>query len=147
MVMNMNRAHLRGMNLATTFAPETTTTTVTGGPRAILHVEGAVAGLAALVAYGHLGGSWAVFAALFLVPDLSMLGYLAGRRIGAISYNAAHSTIGPAFVAAVALAAHVPFLLLGACIWLAHIGFDRMLGYGLKYGSGFGHTHLGGKGR
>jgi len=25
----------------------------------------------------------------------------------------------------------------------AHIGFDRALGYGLKYSKGFGYTHLG----
>jgi hypothetical protein len=30
-----------------------------------------------------------------------------------------------------------------ALIWLAHIGFDRALGYGLKYKAGFGFTHLG----
>jgi hypothetical protein len=34
-----------------------------------------------------------------------------------------------------------------ATIWIAHIGFDRALGYGLKYGSGFTHTHLGRIGR
>ncbi len=150
MVMNRDRAHLEGMNLVATFSPERTsteTTAVTGGPRAILHLEGAVALAAAAIAYGRLGGSWAMFAVLFLVPDLSMLGYLAGRRIGAIAYNAAHSTIGPATIAVVGLAAHVPWLLLGACIWLAHVGADRMLGYGLKYASGFGDTHLGRKGR
>jgi len=135
------------MNLVATQSTQSTNIVVTSGPRAILHVEGAVAAAAAVVAYAHLGGSWAVFAALFLVPDLSMLGYLAGRRVGAAAYNTAHSTIGPAFVAAVGLAAHVPWLLLGACIWLAHVGLDRMLGYGLKYATGFGDTHLGHKGR
>jgi hypothetical protein len=31
-------------------------------------------------------------------------------------------------------------------IWLAHIGFDRALGYGLKYSSGFGVTPWAGSG-
>ena len=30
----------------------------------------------------------------------------------------------------------------GALVWLAHVGFDRMCGFGLKYGR-FGHTHMG----
>jgi hypothetical protein len=36
-----------------------------------------------------------------------------------------------------------PLVLSIAMIWLAHIGFDRALGYGLKYSAGFGFTHLG----
>jgi hypothetical protein len=36
-----------------------------------------------------------------------------------------------------------PLVLSIAMIWLAHIGFDRALGYGLKYSVGFGFTHLG----
>jgi hypothetical protein len=35
-----------------------------------------------------------------------------------------------------------PLILSIAMIWLAHIGFDRALGYGLKYAGGFGFTHL-----
>jgi len=29
-----------------------------------------------------------------------------------------------------------------ALVWLAHIGFDRFFGYGLKYPTGFKDTHL-----
>ena len=35
-----------------------------------------------------------------------------------------------------------PGFLWVALIWTAHIGFDRMLGYGLKDVSGFKKTHL-----
>ena len=114
----------------------------TGGVRALLQVEGAALLVAGLFSYEYLGGDWIWFAILFLVPDLSMLGYLAGPRLGAFAYNAAHSTLGP-------LAAGVALAILGrfefmpyAVIWFAHIGFDRMLGYGLKYSSAFGDTHL-----
>ncbi|HEY3815896.1 MAG TPA: DUF4260 domain-containing protein [Polyangiaceae bacterium] len=132
-------------------APETTGA-VSGAPRTLLRLEGAAAVASAAFAFSALGGRWSLFALLFLVPDLSMLGYLAGRRVGAVSYNAAHSYLGPALLAATgavtgaatggALAA-----LWVACIWAAHVGFDRMLGYGLKYGTHFGDTHLGGVGR
>ena len=66
---------------------------------------------------------------------------------GAIAYNAGHSTVGPALLAAVALVTGRAGLLPVALIWVAHIGFDRMLGYGLKYATAFGATHLGRVGR
>jgi len=99
------------------------------------------------MAYRALGGGWAVFALLFLLPDLSMLGYLACRRVGATCYNAAHSYLGPALLAALGATSNAHVLLCVACIWAAHVGFDRLLGYGLKYGTSFGDTHLGRRGR
>jgi hypothetical protein len=106
---------------------------VSGGPLVMLRLEGAAALVCASLAYSTL----------FLLPDLSMLGYLAGRRVGAASYNTAHSYLGPALLAALGAASGAHTLLLVACIWAAHVGFDRMLGYGLKYGTRFGDTHLG----
>lgn len=123
------------------------TPAVSGGPRAVLRFEGALMLVAATAAYARLDVGWKLFAALFLLPDLSMLGYLLGRRVGAAAYNVGHSYIGPALLAAVALQPGHAALLPVALIWLAHIGFDRMLGYGLKYGSAFGATHLGALGR
>jgi hypothetical protein len=116
-----------------------------GFPRLVLRAEGALAFVAALLVYRHLDGSWAMFLALFLVPDLSMLGYLVGRRAGAIAYDAAHTylTAGALAIGGVVFPALLPL----AAIWAAHVGFDRMLGYGLKYASGFTDTHLGRVGR
>ncbi len=132
---------------ALTYAPTPTVAgaigAVSGAPHTLLRLEGAVALLGATLAYSALGGRWAMFAMLFLLPDLSMLGYLAGRRVGAAVYNAAHSYLGPAIVAALGAASGAHGLLCLACIWAAHVGFDRLLGYGLKYGTSFGDTHLG----
>jgi hypothetical protein len=88
-----------------------------------------------------------MFALLFLAPDLSFAGYLFGPRIGAAAYNAAHSTNGAVGLGVAALALNQHLMVAIALIWLAHIGFDRALGYGLKYGAGFGFTHLGRIGR
>ncbi len=101
---------------------------------------------ACLIAYGWLGASWWVSAALFLLPDLSMLAYLRSKRIGAIGYNLAHTYSTPAVMAAGqwAMSSQLSPLWL---VWLAHIAFDRMLGYGLKESAGFGFTHLGPIGR
>jgi len=116
---------------------------VRGVPRTLLRLEGLAALIAALMAYGSLGGSWGWFAALFLVPDLSMLGYLAGARAGSICYNTAHSYLGPIMLGAAAYTLHSTLLGQLALIWCAHVGFDRALGYGLKYATAFTDTHLG----
>ena len=88
-------------------------------------------------------GSWWVYALLFFVPDLSFAAYLSGPRFGALVYNAAHSYLAPVAMMTGSFATASPLLLSIAMIWLAHIGFDRALGYGLKYAEGFGFTHLG----
>ena len=95
-----------------------------------------------LGAYRWNHGSWLQFSLLFLTPDISMLGYLANERVGAWVYNAIHTYAGPLILAGSALWTNHHALLLWALIWFAHIGFDRMLGFGLKYPTGFKHTHL-----
>jgi hypothetical protein len=107
-----------------------------------LRLEGlAVTALATLL-YARSGASWWLFAALWLVPDLSMLGYRAGPRLGSYCYNAVHTHTGPIALTAAALVFHLPALLPYAYIWFHHIGLDRLLGYGLKYPAGFAQTHL-----
>ena len=120
---------------------------VIGGPRAVLRLEGLAVLAAALAAYQVVGASWGAFAMLFLVPDLSFLGYLGGARVGAIAYNVAHSYIGPVALLALGLVVDLPAVLALGLIWAAHIGLDRALAYGLKYGREFGATHLGRVGR
>lgn len=114
----------------------------TGGVRMVLQTEGALLLLAMLVLFHQIGGDWWMFALLFFVPDLSLTAYLGGPRLGAFVYNLAHSTILPLGLGIAAFAAQRLDLLPFAMIWIAHIGFDRMLGFGLKYGSAFGDTHL-----
>jgi hypothetical protein len=121
--------------------------TVDGGVRNLLRSEGLVLLIGAVALYGRTNGDWKLFALLFLVPDLSFTGYLAGPRIGALAYNLMHSTLAPLGLVAIGIALNQDVAIAIALIWLAHIGFDRALGYGLKYGSGFGFTHLGRIGR
>ena len=123
------------------------TGTVAQPLRAVLRVEGLLLLAVAVLAYWRLGAGWGEFALLFFVPDLSFLGYLGGPRIGAIAYNCAHSLTGPMLLAGAGLAGSSSAFLPLAAIWVAHVGFDRMLGYGLKYAKGFGYTHLGRIGR
>jgi hypothetical protein len=122
-------------------------TAVGGVPRWLLRLEGAALCLIAVLLYRKVGPSWWFFAALFLAPDLSLLGYLGGPRLGAISYNAAHTLIGPLVLAAAGMLLPAYVLVWLGLIWLAHIGIDRLLGFGLKYQAGFAFTHLGRIGR
>ena len=118
-----------------------------GGVRLLLRLEGLCVLIAASFAYSRYGFGWDTFAVFFLVPDISFLGYLAGPKIGAISYNAAHSYVGAIACVVAGLVLSTPAFVCVGIIWCAHIGFDRALGYGLKYSEGFGFTHLGRIGR
>jgi hypothetical protein len=110
-------------------------------PKWLLHAEGAAVFVACLVAYGHLGYKWWLFLALFLVPDIFMIGYLHNAKSGTWLYNLVHTELLPVALGAMA-AFYRPSLLPFALIWMAHIGFDRLLGYGLKYPTRFNDTHL-----
>jgi hypothetical protein len=114
----------------------------------LLRLEGLAAAAVSAVLYARTGASWWLFAALWLAPDLSMLGYVFSPCAGARIYNAYHNYLPPALLALTALLLNTHNLLLPvALIWANHIGVDRALGYGLKYGEGFGWTHLGRLGR
>ena len=107
-------------------------------PRVLLHLEGAVVFVLALLAYWRIDGNWLLFVVLVLAPDIGMLGYVRGTRLGAATYNLFHTYAIPLVVAAAAVL--VQWL---ALIWLAHIGVDRAMGFGLKYPTEFKDTHLG----
>jgi hypothetical protein len=121
---------------------------VTGGVRTTLRLEGAlVLGLSTLL-YARTGGGWWWYAGAFFLPDLSFLAFVGGPRVGARVYNVAHSYVLPLLLAvAVLLQGTEPLGIRAALVWIAHIGFDRMLGYGLKYETAFTDTHLGRIGR
>ncbi len=117
---------------------------VSGGPRRLLQLEGLVVAVIAIGAYyTRTELSWQMFAWLFLVPDLSFFGYLAGPSVGAKAYNTMHSYMGPLILLAFGSTLGHEMATGVALIWTGHIGIDRMFGYGLKYSSAFGYTHLG----
>jgi hypothetical protein len=111
-------------------------------PATLLRAEGVVLLALSVLLYWVNGGSWLLFGALLLVPDLSMLGYLASPRVGAALYNAFHTYALPAVVGALGMIFASLVAMAVALIWFAHIGLDRTVGYGLKYPSSFKDTHL-----
>ena len=107
-----------------------------------LRLEGAVVLAGSVMLYATHGAGLMFFVLLLFVPDLFMLGYLKDTRLGALVYNVGHSYLLPASSLVVALALGNELGLAVALIWIAHIGLDRLLGYGLKYEDSFKATHL-----
>jgi len=116
---------------------------VVGGVGVLLRLEGLALFVVATAVFSLVHGHWSLYAWLFLSPDLSLAFYLAGPKAGAAAYNALHSSIGPLLLGLAGLTLGAATIVPVAIIWLAHIGFDRAAGFGLKYASAFGDTHLG----
>lgn len=111
-------------------------------PAILLRIEGLTAFATGILLYARHDGSLWLFVVLLLAPDLSALGFLAGKRAGAATYNIAHTYALPAILGGAGLLGGSDLAVSLALIWAAHIGMDRTVGYGLKYPSDFKDTHL-----
>jgi len=118
-----------------------------GAVRAWLRLEGLAAFAAGLAVFGASGGNWLLVVPLLLLPDVSAVGYLAGPRVGAFTYNAIHNWVPGLAVLALGAWLASPAVVLAGSILVAHVGMDRAVGYGLKLPSSFRDTHLGRMGR
>jgi hypothetical protein len=115
--------------------------------RNLLRLEALAVTIAGVLVWAGLDGGWLRFALLFLIPDLSLVGYVWGPRTGAALYNSVHSYALPMLICVAGGVLDHRVLLLSGALWMTHIGVDRVLGYGLKYPTGFRDTHLGRVGR
>ena len=111
-------------------------------PSIFLRVEGAALFVATLILYFHADYQWWLFLVLLLAPDVAAVGYLLGPRIGAAVYDTGHLEALPIALAVVGILADTDACVKLALVWLAHIGMDRAVGYGLKYPTSFKETHL-----
>lgn len=108
----------------------------------LLHVEGLVVLALSIYFYTTLQFNWIMFVVLLFTPDMAALGYLKNVKIGAVVYNLFHTYTIPAALLVCGLLIENSTFLMISLIWAAHIGMDRMLGYGLKYPTKFQDTHL-----
>ena len=111
-------------------------------PRLLLRAEGIAVAAAAVALYFYADHPWWLLVALALAPDVALLAFAAGPRIGAVAYNAAHTYLFPVALAALGVVAEADWPVRVGLIWLMHIGVDRAVGYGLKYPSGPKETHI-----
>lgn len=109
----------------------------------LLRLEGAAVLAGSLLLYAGTGHQWVIFLVLFLAPDLAMIGYRANPSLGAATYNLAHCYAVPALLGGLGWWTGTDTAFAIALIWTAHIGLDRMLGFGLKLPTDFRDTHLG----
>jgi hypothetical protein len=116
---------------------------ITGTPRTWLRLEGLTLVIGALAGFATTGKTWWLVPALLLLPDVAALGYLWNTRVGAHLYNLSHAAPVPVALAGIGIWQHESLVLAIALIWLAHIGMDRAMNYGLKYPDDSRHTHLG----
>ncbi|MBY0204122.1 MULTISPECIES: DUF4260 domain-containing protein [Paenibacillus] len=107
-----------------------------------IRLEGLLVLAAATTIYFYNDYSWWLFLLLLLVPDVFMIGYVANNKLGALIYNVGHTYIIPMVFLAAGYVLKMEVLTLISFIWIAHIGMDRMFGFGLKYETEFKDTHL-----
>ena len=117
--------------------------------RTWLRIEGVAAFAVGLAIFGAAGGPWLLALPLLLVPDVSMVGYLRGPRLGAFTYNLVHNWAIGLAVLGLGVWSGIGAVVLAGAMLIAHVGMDRAAGYGLKLPTSFRDTHLGriGKGR
>lgn len=108
----------------------------------LLHIEGLAVLVLSIYFYSNLHFNWIIFLVLLFAPDLAALGYLKNVKVGSILYNLFHTYTIPAVIVMFGLLLHNNMALMLSLIWIAHIGMDRMLGYGLKYPTNFQDSHL-----
>jgi hypothetical protein len=130
------------MNTSATTTTKQRVASTVSLPRVLLHLEGLTVFIGAVLLYGHLHASGLLFAVLILAPDLSMIGYAKSVRMGSLTYNAVHTYSVPSLLMLVSLIAGIEPGVHIALIWYAHIGMDRLMGFGLKYPTEFKDTHL-----
>jgi uncharacterized protein DUF4260 len=109
----------------------------------ILRAEYLAIFVAGVVGFLAMGGHPLLLLPLLLAPDLSIVGYLAGPRIGALTYNLAHNLVVALLVLWIGWFVPISVLALAGAILFGHVGMDRSLGYGLKLPTDFRDTHLG----
>ncbi len=123
-------------------AVQTTNTRTLSLPNMMLRAEGAAVLFGTVALYANQSSDWVAFILLLFVPDVSALGYLINPRIGALGYNIGHFYALPILLLVISWSSGLSVGIQLALIWLAHIGMDRLMGYGLKYTTEFKTTHL-----
>lgn len=111
--------------------------------KTLLNLEEWAVFLLCILLFSRMDFAWWWFPALILLPDIGMLGYLAGPKWGAYAYNLCHHRLVAAVLGAFGIISGMAVLQLASVLLFAHISMDRAMGYGLKFEDSFFHTHLG----
>lgn len=110
--------------------------------KTLLRLEELAEFLFSIYLFSLLPFPWWVYPVLFVAPDLALLGLVAGRRVGALTYNLIHHKAVAFGLFALGALLGLPPVSLAGTILLGHSSLDRVLGFGLMDGKTFTHTHL-----
>ncbi|MBW1657267.1 DUF4260 domain-containing protein [Flavobacterium quisquiliarum] len=111
--------------------------------KTVLKLEEAALFILGIFLFNQLKYNWWWFLVLLLAPDLSMIGYIFGNKIGALAYNLFHHKGIALLIYAIGCYLSMESIQLTGIILFSHSAMDRIFGYGLKYEKGFKYTHLG----
>lgn len=109
----------------------------------IIKIESVLEFIAAYILFKFLNLPEWYFWAFLLAPDISMIGYLGGNKLGAITYNLFHHKGVAILIALLGWYLQSDITIFIGILLYAHASMDRIFGYGLKYFTGFSDTHLG----
>lgn len=96
-----------------------------------------------IYAFYESGFEWQWFLVLLFIPDLSIIGYTLGNKVGAVIYNTFHNYVTAVLFYLLGMLLDLPYVELAGVMIFTHACMDRALGYGLKYFTSFHDTHLG----
>lgn len=109
----------------------------------ILRLEEAMQFVLAIYLFNQLPFAGWIYAALFIAPDVSMLGYAFSTRVGAYAYNIFHHKGIAIMIYLLGMYTSADVVMFAGVLLFGHSAFDRIFGYGLKYTDNFKNTHLG----
>lgn len=112
-------------------------------PISLRRVEALTVFVLGLALYHHSGYSWLTFILLFFLPDAGAIGYLKSHTLGSTLYNLTHWLVFPLALGAYGVTQDHDTAKMVAIIWVTHVCFDRMLGWGFKTGGSFYETGMG----
>ena len=111
--------------------------------KSLIKLEEAFMLILAVAGLIYLKSPWWGYTLMSVGPDISMLGYLAGNKTGAFTYNLFHHKAIAILVLLIGICMKEENVMITGIILFGHSSLDRMAGYGLKLNEGFSYTHLG----
>ena len=112
--------------------------------RTLLNLEELLLFIGSVILFGLITEySWWMYALLFFLPDVSFGAYLINTKTGAFFYNLLHHKGVMIVLILTGYFAQLPLIVAVGIVFFGHSAFDRIFGYGLKFGDDFKHTHLG----
>jgi hypothetical protein len=98
--------------------------------------------LLSIYLFSLLPYAWWMYPLFFFAPDLSMVGLLLNKHLGALTYNLIHHKALALGIYLLGALLGIPLLALIGVLLFGHSSFDRVLGFGLLDAGSQNNTSL-----